>query len=349
MPSSSSSIKQQQQQQSLPSSIMIDDRLWIYWQLPNDHFVLTINSNGKLLRIPLKRLDQFRKLRKKLSESSSLSKNADHNNNNRLFDDEIADLLDMDSDDDEDSKKENVNDDDDEQRPNNVNDYRRITLASNDVRSKLTIIPRSSEDFGVYQCWAENFFGSNRHEPCLFNLTNNGNFNDIDNKQILKTFDNNHHQKSSSSSQWKNTAMSKNKPKLPRSVTNCTTTFLITSLLSIRCEHLNYSTFHRKMFGIGNDDDDNDDDDNDDIADRNLKFHLILKELSNYNRNRSENLITDIKIRPPQTKNIITANQTNPIEPIFLISNVRPTFIYEAIIYVSNDFGYSDQVSFCNF
>ncbi|OTF84113.1 hypothetical protein BLA29_001663 [Euroglyphus maynei] len=278
-----------------------------------------MNNHGKLLRIPLKRLDQFRKLRQKLLSST---------NDHRLFDEEVAHLLDVDSD--YDLGGNVIDDDNDDQQQSNVNDYRRITLASNDVRSRLTIIPRTEKDFGLYQCWAENLFGSNRDEPCLFNLTNN----DIDinsRQQQQKTLNN--HQKS----QWKNTVL-KHGPKLPRPVENCATTFLITSLLSIRCEHSNYSTFHQ----TSNDYDDDEDDE--DIADRNLKFHLILKELLNNNSDPLE--MNVMKTRASNNKIILLANQTNPIEPVFLISNLRATFVYEAIIYVSNDFGYSDQVTF---
>ena len=325
---------------SSSSSMMIDDRLWIYWQLPNNHYILTIDHHGKLLRIPMKRFDQFRKLREKFSPPILSSYTND--DENRLFDEQVADLLDLHDLNDDDNNNDNVGYD--EQQQPDINDYRRITLASNDVRSRLTIIPRSNIDFGLYQCWAENIFGSNRYEPCLFNLTNND--FDVDGNQQQRT-----HQKSV----WKNTTTNirnvlKQKSKLPHPVTNCTTTFLIASLLSIRCRHYNYSSyssiFHRTttkinhQSSIGHEVDTDDDD----IADRNLQFHLILKELSS--SHDSNQLKKDMKTRISKNRwPIFISNQSNPIEPIFLLSNLRANSVYEAIIYVSNDFGFSDQVS----
>ncbi|KAH7639124.1 hypothetical protein HUG17_3157 [Dermatophagoides farinae] len=323
---------------SSSSSMMIDDRLWIYWQLPNNHYILTIDHHGKLLRIPMKRFDQFRKLREKFSPPILSSYTND--DENRLFDEQVADLLDLHDLNDDDNNNDNVGYD--EQQQPDINDYRRITLASNDVRSRLTIIPRSNIDFGLYQCWAENIFGSNRYEPCLFNLTNN----DFD-------VDGNQQQRNHQKSVWKNTTTNirnvlKQKSKLPHPVTNCTTTFLIASLLSIRCRHYNYSSyssiFHRTttkinhQSSIGHEVDTDDDD----IADRNLQFHLILKELSS--SHDSNQLKKDMKTRISKNRwPIFISNQSNPIEPIFLLSNLRANSVYEAIIYVSNDFGFSDQ------
>lgn len=53
------------------------------------------------------------------------------------------------------------------------NGFNRMVIASKGSRSRLTVVPNSPDDFGLYRCWAENSVGSNRAEPCLFNLTNN--------------------------------------------------------------------------------------------------------------------------------------------------------------------------------
>ena len=56
----------------------------------------------------------------------------------------------------------------------NIDDRRRISVSSKSLRSKLTLIPQTWADFGVYTCWAHNTVGSNQLNPCIFNVTDSG-------------------------------------------------------------------------------------------------------------------------------------------------------------------------------
>jgi hypothetical protein len=56
----------------------------------------------------------------------------------------------------------------------NIEDRRRLSISSKSLRSKLTIIPQTINDFGIYLCWAENTVGNNQLEPCVFNMTDSG-------------------------------------------------------------------------------------------------------------------------------------------------------------------------------
>lgn len=280
-------------------SSQLDNRLWMYWKLPNDRYILTVNHrNGKLLRIPVNKFDQFRKLR---LNSKYFSKQDDE-----IYNDEDDLLL---PDDEHDDNANNNNNDNAEENDDDDNDYidRRITLAVNDVRSRLTIIPRSRKDFGLYQCWAENAFGTNRFEPCTFNLIDNSL------EKISKISETN-----------SNTNLNH---LLPKSVTHCATNFSVSVVGSvfIYCNYKNYSQT-KKTHSFS-----------EVLQDKNVQFHLVLKELMQTNLN-SQNL------HSTANKTIILSNQTNLIEPVFLISNLRPSGLYEAIVYASNDYGISDQV-----
>lgn len=285
-------------------SSLFDNRLWIYWRLPNDRYILTVNQrNGKLLRIPVNKFDQFRKLR---LNSKFFPKQ------DEIYNDDEDDLFLQDDDEDDDGADAADNDDDNNDNAGDDNDYidRRITLAVNDVRSRLTIIPRSKKDFGLYQCWAENAFGTNRYEPCTFNLINNSL------EKVDKIAESNSNTNSNNL--------------LPKSVTNCATNFSVSVVGSIfiYCNYKNYSQIQnahpfREL-----------------PQDKNVQFHLVLKELihTNLDMHNQQNL------HWTKNKTIILSNQTNLIEPVFLISNLRPSGLYEAIIYASNDYGISDQV-----
>ena len=56
----------------------------------------------------------------------------------------------------------------------NIDDSRRISISSKSLRSKLSLIPQTWADFGVYTCWAHNTVGSNQNNPCIFNVTDSG-------------------------------------------------------------------------------------------------------------------------------------------------------------------------------
>ena len=110
------------------------DQLNIYWQTP--HNVL-LSRNGRLVHVDQDKLDYGK----------------------QLFDGDKYDLDQFDLDYDEDKPRKNV--------------YNKVVVATKGTRSRLTVVPHSSADFGIYKCWAENSIGSNRAEPCVFNLTNN--------------------------------------------------------------------------------------------------------------------------------------------------------------------------------
>lgn len=56
----------------------------------------------------------------------------------------------------------------------NIEDRRRVSVTSKTTRSKLSLVPQTPVDFGLYTCWAYNSVGNNRDNPCVFNLTDSG-------------------------------------------------------------------------------------------------------------------------------------------------------------------------------
>lgn len=148
----------------------------------------------------------------------------------------------------------------------NIDDRRRISISSKSLRSKLTLIPQTSTDFGVYKCWAHNSVGSNRLNPCVFNVT--------DSDQSL-----------------------------PKPVTDCrvNTTYISVYINCSYDQSSNPQPFKRET-----------------------DFHL--------------------EVRDSHNKRLI-ANLTNNFQPIFNVTGIEWAPIYQLIVYSSNAFGTSNEVS----
>ncbi len=159
----------------------------------------------------------------------------------------------------------------------------RLLVASKGVRSRLTIVPQSSGDFGLYRCWAENALGSSRHQdPCVFNLTA---------------------KMPSEMSKGANFALLP-----PRPVHHCATNYTA-AILSVRCLHSNFvanQTTTRSPSPSSN---------------HLLQFHLEVHQQKNGDGDKQFFLV---------------ANQTNPLEPTFLVANLQPASTYQITVYVSS-------------
>ncbi|KAJ6221787.1 hypothetical protein RDWZM_000332 [Blomia tropicalis] len=227
------------------------DTISIFWETP-DHVLLS--KDGKIIQ----------------------TKNQDHvtesfKDNLDQFDPEFDEIIDE--------------DDQNRQRKQRLN---RLTIASKGVRSRLTIVPQSSADFGIYRCWAQNSIGSNRHEPCQFNLTN----------QIGHAI-------------------------VPKPVYNCQSNYS-RGLLSIRCLHNSISITANETNSLKTA--------YESMAERQLRFHMEIHSISDGSSSSPMN-------------SMLLINQTNPIEPIFLVSTLQENFIYQINVYVSNLYGVSEKVT----
>ena len=146
----------------------------------------------------------------------------------------------------------------------NIEDRRRVSVSSKATRSKLSLVPQSPMDFGLYTCWAHNSVGNNRDNPCVFNLTDSG-------------------------------------QSLPKPVNDCRVNTSSNSVY-VKCSYAESSQ---------------------QIQNKDLTFHL--------------------EVRDSQHKRLI-ANHTNPVEPVFNVTDIEWAPIYQLIVYVSNAFGRSNEV-----
>ena len=274
------------------------DNVAIYWQTPTN---IVLSKEGKIVR-----------------STSIKNLNNKHNLNLDEFD------LENDFEIDNYNEKERIealvvnNNTNNNQLRTRLN---RLTIVSKGVRSKLTIVPNSIDDFGLYKCWAENAIGSNKYEPCLFNLTNSA----VADANVIDAA----------------VAGATSILALPKPVNNCVTNYS-NGQLSVRCR---FDQTWLVEFGSNSS--------SDLTSSSSPSSQLSSSSLMQSKSMLEKNLLFHLEVYEINSTSLVVVNllfnQTNTLEPTFIISGLHRNSIYQIIVYTSNHFGVSDKVSKINF
>ena len=205
----------------------------------------------------------------------------------------------------------------------------RSSISSKLTRSKLTLVPLSKLDFGLYSCWAKNSIGAQR-DPCIFNVS-----------EKTSIFS----ERTSIFSE-KTSIFSKNK--LPSPVTECKTNVSVVSV-RILCLSGDFDLIDRNLNEKSKIEDFNDyinvNYQNSNENNNEFRFNPIqnLNEDSNLLTNNNNFQIYHLHVRDSLNNKLVVNLTKN--QPIFSVDNLNSGTIYQFIIFASNNLGNSEQVT----